>query len=62
VFTTEAKEQIVVELEEQVRGRKSAVELVVEAKQYTKEVTVPKEYQQFEKVFSEEESKRFPPR
>jgi hypothetical protein len=38
------------------------VELAVAAQQYTKRVEIPKEYEAFTKVFSEEESKRFPPR
>jgi hypothetical protein len=38
------------------------VELAVAAQQYTKKVTIPEEYKKFSKVFSEEESKRFPPR
>jgi hypothetical protein len=38
------------------------VELAVAAQQYTKKVEIPKEYWVFAKVFSEEESKRFPPR
>jgi hypothetical protein len=31
------------------------------AQQYTKKVAIPKEYQKFAKVFSKEESQRFPP-
>jgi hypothetical protein len=42
--------------------RNTSVELAVAAQQYTKQVEIPKEYQKFAKVFSEEESKRFPPR
>ena len=37
-------------------------ELAIKAQQYTKKVEVPQEYQQFAKVFSEEESKRYPPK
>src|SRR6266702_2503961 len=37
-------------------------ELAIKAQQYTKTVDVPTEYQQFAKVFSEQESKRFPPK
>jgi hypothetical protein len=36
--------------------------LAVEAKQYTKAVEIPIEYQRHAKVFSEEESNRFPPK
>ncbi len=39
----------------------TSTELTIKAQQYTKKVEVPKEYQQFAKVFSEEESKRYPP-
>jgi hypothetical protein len=42
--------------------RNASVDLAVAAQQYTKQVTIPKEYQRFAKVFSEEEVKRFPPR
>ncbi len=35
----------------------TATELAIKAQQYTKKVEVPAEYQQFTKVFSEEESK-----
>src|ERR1700744_6345855 len=38
-----------------------ATELAVQAQQYTKAVEIPKQYQQFVKVFSKEESQRFPP-
>ena len=40
----------------------TATELAIKAQQYTKKVTVPQEYQKFAKVFSEEESKRYPPK
>ncbi len=40
----------------------TSTELVIQAQQYTKKVDIPKEYQSFAKVFSEEESKRFPPK
>jgi len=40
----------------------TSTELAIKAQQYTKKVEVPKEYQQFAKVFSEHESKRFPPK
>ena len=62
MFTREDKKQITTELKEQVYGRRSAVELAIDAKQYTKTVNIPKEYQQFAKVFGEEEAKRFPPK
>ncbi len=40
----------------------TSTELAIKAQQYTKKVEVPTEYQQFAKVFSEEESKRYPPK
>ncbi len=40
----------------------TSTELAIQAQQYTKKVEVPTEYQQFVKVFSEQESKRFPPK
>ena len=54
----------------QIRGMKgesrlaatTSTELAIKAQQYTKKVEVPTEYQQFTKVFSEQESKRFPPK
>jgi hypothetical protein len=42
--------------------RNASVELAVATQQYTKKVEIPQEYQKFAKVFSEEESQRFPPR
>src|ERR1700761_3571804 len=35
--------------------------LAIKARQYTKKVAMPPQYQEFNKVFSEEESQRFPP-
>jgi len=54
----------------QIRGAKNdhwirattSTELAIQAQQYTKKVEVPIEYQQFAKVFSEEDSKRYPPK
>jgi len=40
----------------------TSTELAIKAQQYTKKVEVPTEYQQFAKIFSEEESKRYPPK
>ncbi len=40
----------------------TSTELAIKAQQYTKQVDVPAAYQQFAKIFSEEESKRFPPK
>jgi len=40
----------------------TSTELAIKAQQYTQKTEVPKEYQQFAKIFSEEESKRYPPK
>ncbi len=40
----------------------TSTELAIQAQQYTKRVEVPAEYQQFAKVFSKQESKRFLPK
>ncbi len=40
----------------------TSTELAIKAQQYIKKVEVPKEYQQFAKIFSEKESKRYPPK
>src|SRR6202012_4086199 len=42
--------------------RTNATQLVVKAQQYTQKVEIPKQYKKFAKVFSEEESHRFPPK
>ena len=56
---TQEKERIVEELEEECFT--ISTRLAQEALQYQKEVEVPEEYQRHLKVFSEEESHRFPP-
>jgi hypothetical protein len=66
-LSTDERADIVAELERDVGGepsiiRNASVDLAIAAQQYTKQVTILKEYQRFAKVFSEEESKRFPPR
>ncbi len=40
----------------------TSTELAIKAQQYTKKVDVPTDYQEFAKVFSEEESKQYPPK
>jgi len=40
----------------------TSTELAIKAQQYTRKVEVPTEYQQFTKVFSKQELKRFPPK
>ncbi|SRR6266702_1968445 len=39
-----------------------ATDLAVAAQQYTTKANIPQDYQDFKKVFSEEESKRYPPK
>jgi len=39
-----------------------STELAIKAQQYTKKAEVPTPYQRFSKIFSEEESKRYPPK
>ncbi len=40
----------------------TSTELAIKAQQYTQKAEVPREYQQYAKIFSEEESKRYPPK
>ncbi len=40
----------------------TSTELAIKAQQYTQKVEVPTEYQQFAKIFSKEELKRYPPK
>ncbi len=40
----------------------TSTELAIKAQQYTKKVEIPEEYRQFAKIFSEEDSKRYPPK
>jgi hypothetical protein len=66
-LSTDERADIVAELECDVGGepsviRNTSVNLAVAAQQYTKQVEIPEEYRKFTKVFSKEESKRFPPR
>ena len=58
-MTTQQKAQAVEDLEEECFT--ISTRLAQEAHQYQKEVKVPEEYQRHLKVFSEEESHRFPP-
>ena len=65
-LSTEEREDIVQELEREAGGeppaiRTTATELAIAAQQYMKAAEIPKEYQQYAKVFSEDESHRFPP-
>ena len=65
-LSTEEREDVVRELEQGVGGKPptigtTATELAIAAQQYTKAAEIPTEYRRFAKVFSEEESHRFPP-
>ena len=58
-ISNQERTQIVEELEEECFT--ISTRLAQEAHQYQQEVKIPKEYQRHSKVFSEEESHRFPP-
>ena len=66
-LSTEAKGNTDNQLQERSRAgpseiRTTAVELAIAAGQQKTKSTIPVEYQQFAALFSEEESRRFPPR
>src|SRR6266702_1009105 len=54
--------QIQTGVEDQYLRTTTATELAIKAQQYTKKVEIPKMYDKFAKVFSEDESKRYPPK
>ena len=59
---TEAiKAKIIQQLETQSSIKTTSTDLAIAAEQHTKKVDIPSQYQKFAKVFSEEESQRFPP-
>ncbi len=60
--TNREKEEIIQTLESDCTIRTTATKLAIQAQQYTTKTEVPKEYTDFTKVFSEEESKRYPPK
>jgi len=61
--TNSEKEEIVAALElESLIKATMATELAIQAQQYTTKKEVPKEYEDFAKVFSKEESKRYLPK
>ncbi len=60
--TNSEKGEIVAVLELQCSIKTTATELAIQAQQYMTKKDVPKEYGDFTKVFSEEESKRYPPK
>ena len=63
ITTLEAKkEEIVRELEEETMARGASMDMAIAALEgNTATTTLPTQYQKFAKVFSEEESNRFPP-
>ena len=61
-LTTEAKREIVHQLEEQCTIRGIATELAIQAGEGKKKVEVPPQYAKFKRLFSEEASHRFPPK
>ncbi len=60
--TDSKKEEIVAALELESSIKTMATELAIQAQQYTMKREVPEDYKDFAKVFSEEESKRYPPK
>ena len=59
--TDTIKAMIVQQLEMQSCIKTTSTNLAIAAEQHTKKVEIPPHYQQFTKVFSEEDSQRFPP-
>ena len=57
----ELKLRILHQLEEQSTLRTTSTDLAIQAEQYKMNVEIPPQYRKFAKVFSEEESRRFPP-
>ena len=57
----ELKIRILHQLEEQSTLRTTSTDLAIQAGQYKSNVEIPPQYRRFAKVFSEEESQRFPP-
>jgi len=60
--TDSEKDKIIQTLKLQCMVRTTATELAIQAQQYTTKTDVPKEYKDFKKVFSKEESKHYPPK
>ncbi len=61
-LTESERENAIRMLELQCSIKTMATELAIQAQQYTTKTEVPKEYKGFAKVFSEEDSKRYPPK
>ncbi len=56
------KQEILATLQTQCSVKTTATDLAIQAQQYTTKKEIPEEYKDFAKVFSEEESKRYPPK
>ena len=59
--TKAIKAKIIQQLETQSFIKTTSTDLAIAAETHTKKVEIPPQYQKFAKVFSEEESQRFPP-
>jgi len=61
-LTESEKQEILAALQTQSSIKTTAMDLAIQAQQYTMKKEIPEEYKNFAKVFSEEESKRYPPK
>ena len=61
VLRLEEKEEILKELKDKCRNQSIATDLARSEARKEEMMTIPKEYQDFASVFSEEEAERFPP-
>jgi len=62
IAKTNTQEEYIRVIQDHTIKATMATDLAIAAQQYQKAVTVPKEYQKYHKVFSEEESKWYPPK
>src|SRR6266702_7777394 len=62
IVKTNTQEEYIRVIQDHTIKATMATDLAIAAQQYQKAVTIPKEYQKYHKVFSEEESKRYPPK
>ena len=60
--TTTQMEEYIRTIQKHTINATTATDLAIAANQYVTKATIPPEYQEYAKVFSEEESKRYPPR
>jgi len=61
-LTESEKQEILAALQTERSIKTTATDLAIQAQQYTTKKEIPEEYKNFAKVFSEEESKRYPPK